>query len=368
MTARIASAPRQPGWSPVTQPEHLVSVIVPVHNVEAYLVRCVNSLLAQTHRSLEILLVDDGSTDGSGAICDLYAGMDSRVRVLHQANGGLSAARNRGLDEMSGEYVTFVDSDDWVSPIYVETLLGFAICEGAQAVACHFVRTTTDVVASHYESHQSRVLTPDEVAVELLGSHHTMWTIACAKLYNAGLWHATRFPEGRLHEDEFTIYRVLDQSPRTVATTDALYYYFQRPTSISGRVATSGQRRDALDAARGQADYIRSGPSCRHPLLPRALGQLFRKQIYLCRQLRTEGKEPDPALLAEMHDTAAQVWRLQPGRPFGVFAQAYVRAPGIMDLAHRTVTAVRGWRQSSRTRPHGFPGRRGSRRLRPPAR
>lgn len=333
----------------MSAPEPLVSVIVPVYNVEAYLARCLESLLAQTHERLEIILVDDGSSDRSGTICDDYARADSRIRVLHQANAGPSAARNAGLDAMLGDFVTFVDSDDWVDARYVAVLLGLLTRWEAQVAACPFVRTTTVDPPRTQGPFAERVLTPDDVALEFFGANHTMWTIACAKLYTADLWRTMRFPDGRLHEDEFMTYRVVDQGVRSAATTEVLYFYFQHAASITGRPPTAAQRRDAMDAAREQVDFLRSGPGTRRLLIARAEGQLFRKQIYLRRQLAAEALQPDADLRHHMRQTAADLWRLEPGRPFAAFAQAYVRAPGTLDRAHRAITRVRRARRTRRS-------------------
>ena len=318
----------------MTAPEPLVTIIVPVYNVEAYLPRCLDSLLAQTHARLEIILVDDGSSDRSGVICDDYARADGRIQVLHQANGGLSRARNAGIDLARGRYLGFVDSDDWVDPRYVETLLRLLTDANAQVAACAFVRTTTpDGPAQATGGDTTRVLTPDQVAREFFGPEHTFWTIACAKLYDADLWQVARFPLGHGHEDEFTTYRLLSASARCVATTHAMYFYFQRAASLTGSTLTVGQRRDALAAAGEQAAFARSGWGGDPALLPRALGQLFRKQIYLRRQLAADGQPPDRELPQQMRRTAADLWRLEPGRPFAVFAQAYVHAPAVIDRA-----------------------------------
>ncbi|HNQ06292.1 MAG TPA: glycosyltransferase, partial [Tetrasphaera sp.] len=335
----------------MTAPEPLVTIIVPVYNVEAYLARCLDSLVAQTHSHLEILLVDDGSTDRSGAICDEYARDDARIRVLHRTNGGPSAARNAGLDVMTGGYVTFVDSDDWVDPRYVATLLDLLTRWDAQVAAVPFVRTTTESPARPAGPFEERGLTPDQVALEFFGANHTLWTIACSKLYAAELWRVMRFPDGRLHEDEFMTYRVIDQGARSAATTEVLYFYFQHSASITGRPPTSAQRRDAMDAAHEQVEFLRAGPGPRSHLLARAVGQFFRKQIYLRRQLVAEGHRTDADLRLQMRHTAADLWRLEPGRPFALFAQAYVRAPGVIDRAHRVVTAARSWRRGRRGEP-----------------
>ena len=123
----------------------MISIIVPVYNVERYLARCVDSVLGQTYPSWELILVDDGSFDRSPAICDEYAGRDGRIKVVHKKNGGLSSARNVGLDMMRGEYVTFLDSDDYWHPCYLEILLNFVEEKQADIAQCDFVRGDSSV-------------------------------------------------------------------------------------------------------------------------------------------------------------------------------------------------------------------------------
>ncbi len=220
----------------------LVSVIVPLYNVAPYLPACLDGLLAQTHRSLEVVLVDDGSTDGSGAICDAYAARDGRVRVLHQHNAGVAAARNAGLDQARGAYISFVDSDDVVSPRFIETLLG----AGADIAQCGFVTeleglacTEGTASAPAFERMSSRDASR---ALQLDGTG--TWGVLWNKLYRASLFEGLRFPEGRQHEDEFVVWRTLWAAGGVAVTPEPLYFYRQR----QGSIMAAGLTQKSLDA------------------------------------------------------------------------------------------------------------------------
>ena len=220
----------------------VVSIIVPVYNVKSYVGECVESLCRQTYTNLEILLVDDGSTDGSGEVCDEYAGRDERIRVIHQANRGLSGARNMGLDDARGEYIAFVDSDDLVSTNYVETLYELLMKYEADIAACAYVKGTTEQLTDIRE----KVLSLDNVkeicmpSVKLLKQWHGKYkqqeTVACNKLYCREVWNGRkkiRFPESRNHEDVLISHLVVQGAKTIVLTTEILYFYRIRKGSIT---------------------------------------------------------------------------------------------------------------------------------------
>lgn len=212
----------------------LISVIVPVYNVEEYLSRCVDSILAQTYPNLEIILVDDGSPDGSGAICDGYASNDSRVRVIHKENGGLSSARNVGIDAAEGEYLSFIDSDDWIHPNTYSHLMALMEKNDA-AIAC-----MGNMDVSEKTGEQKLALCPKKEecisGVELV-SRMFRWDgidcAACDKVFRADLFREIRFPLGKTCEDIAIMYRVVLPAQRVVMCDKPYYYYFHRPGSIS---------------------------------------------------------------------------------------------------------------------------------------
>ncbi len=204
-----------------------ISVIIPVYKVEPYLERCVRSVLAQTYRELEILLVDDGSPDRCGEICDTLAAEDPRIRVIHKENGGLSSARNAALAVCTGGYIAFVDSDDFIHPEFAARMLAILEQTQAQIVQCRFEIGSADDFSEPEK----------ESGVQIIGRYDALESMAykvtaCGKLYRREIVEGVRFPEGKINEDDATYYRFAD-SAQTIALTDAaLYYYYQSPNSI----------------------------------------------------------------------------------------------------------------------------------------
>ena len=222
--------------------EPRISIIVPIYNVEGYLDRCVKSLLEQTCSSLEILLVDDGSSDRCPEICDSWAKKDSRIRVIHKLNGGLSDARNVGIEEAQGEYLLFVDSDDHIAEKACEVLLKSAERNKADIVCCNFFLDFGfyQELRSMPVEWISKQLSGAEGLEMFLRSQEIWLVVAWNKLYRRSLFFTderVRFPVGRLHEDEFTSYRLLYQSKKTVFVKEPLYYYVQREGSIMSNLS-----------------------------------------------------------------------------------------------------------------------------------
>lgn len=185
--------------------EVLISVIVPVYCAGMYLRNCVDSILSQTHQSFELILIDDGSTDDSGAICDAYVQADDRVRVFHQQNAGVSAARNRGLDEARGAYIAFVDSDDWVEPDYLSYLLQLLFEHHVSVSACnHFVFARQRDHAKYPVENSSCVLPPHESMEQLL-YHQPPDASPWGKLYRKELFERLRYPQDMIFEDTYLI-------------------------------------------------------------------------------------------------------------------------------------------------------------------
>lgn len=211
----------------------LITIIVPIYNVAVYIDRCVDSLLHQDYRNLEIILVDDGSTDGGSLVCDKWGKRDPRVKVIHQANGGLSAARNAALDIMTGDYVTMLDGDDFVSTAFVSTLLNIINTTGASIAAAQWT-LFTDGTEPHIDTTPGKLTTFTSVqAINDVFYQHTLTNSACCKLFKSSLFHDVRFPVGMLYEDLAVIYDLLRQAPAVVHTSQSLYYYRQRNFSIT---------------------------------------------------------------------------------------------------------------------------------------
>lgn len=206
----------------------LISVIIPVYNVEDYLPRCVDSVLAQTYTNLEIFLVDDGSPDNCGKICDEYAARDQRIKVIHKKNGGLSDARNAALDVCSGEYISFVDSDDYVSEDFIESLYHAIKSHHTRLAICGIMKFDEQghIVADYTPSRQEETASGTKMM-------ETVWRpSACNKLYDRSLFHGLRYPFGKLYEDLFIYHEILAQLDRVVLTGKNSYFYFTRQNSI----------------------------------------------------------------------------------------------------------------------------------------
>ena len=222
-----------------------ISVVVPVYNVENYLERCILSIINQTYQNLEIILVDDGSTDNSGAICDELALKDPRIKVIHKENGGLSDARNAGIEAASGEYIGFVDSDDYIAHDMYEKLLDALQSTGSSISLCSYVYVDEDTNTTD-ENHFPRSPIVTEVlsskdALEKICSYRTgysFYVTAWNKLYDKNLFNTLRFPKGRLHEDELTVHYLFDNATQVACISDVLYYYVQRKGSIMNTKVT----------------------------------------------------------------------------------------------------------------------------------
>ena len=231
----------------------LVSVVVPVYKVERWLDRCVRSIVRQSYQNLEIILVDDGSPDGCPALCDAWVVRDGRVRVIHKANGGLSDARNAGLDAMHGDLVAFVDSDDYVEPNYIEKMHnGIA---GADMSVCSII--SEDAKGTVQQGNESTVsartiIQPEEFLSRALEDWRLV--VAWNKLYKASIWSGLRFPVGRIHEDEYVLHQVVDQCKVINILPDELYHYVSTSNSITHSDFSIGNL-DRLEALAGRLKY-----------------------------------------------------------------------------------------------------------------
>ena len=211
----------------------LISVIVPVYNVAEYLPRCVDSILNQTYANLQIILVDDGSTDGSGRICDAYISTDRRIQVVHQENGGLSAARNTGIEHAQGEYLSFIDSDDFIHPEFYQRLYAAISQSSADIAVCSFV-PVADSIAKDPGKHQLTLYRgTKEIMNNFFNQNCAASVVAVNKLYKRSLFEKLRYTEGIIHEDEDLTYRLFYQCSCVAYLSDALYYYFRRENSIT---------------------------------------------------------------------------------------------------------------------------------------
>ena len=235
----------------------LISVVVPVYKVEEYLNRCVDSILKQTFTDFELILVDDGSPDSCGKICDEYAKKDDRVTVIHKQNGGLSDARNAGIEwalqNSNSEWITFIDSDDWVHKDYLKLLYKAVKETHVDVSVCRFVRTTGEDDLSNERNDASvKLWSPEDFFVE----DNVNAIVAWGKLYRKSLWKDIRYPYGRIHEDEFTTYKLLFHKDKIAVVDKVMYYYFTNPNGIMNKMWTP-KRLDAIDAFESRIDYFK---------------------------------------------------------------------------------------------------------------
>lgn len=243
--------------------DELISVIVPIYKVEKYLPQCIHTICNQTYRNLEIILVDDGSPDSCGQLCDEYAGQDNRIRVVHKKNGGLSDARNAGLQVATGKYVMFIDSDDYLHLQMIEILYKNLIENDADLSICGLKL----IPENEKGDFQCRMKEIETIVIEnneerlqyFFGNTQVIFTVAWNKLYKREHFKDIRYPKGKLHEDEFTTYKILDLSKKIVYTPVELYFYVQRQDSIMG-IGFNVKRLSRLEAFQERMElYLSQG-------------------------------------------------------------------------------------------------------------
>ena len=230
----------------------LVSIIIPVYKVESYLRRCLDSIVSQTYTNLEIILVDDGSPDNCPQICDEYAAKDKRIIVIHKENGGLSDARNAGLDICRGEFISFVDSDDWVDEKYIEILFNLAIKQNADIAICENIVTDREISRTT-EKFFSKTYSSKEALFQLFRRNQISFIVSWGKIYKRTLFESVRFPIGKYHEDDFTTYILFYNSKKIVYSSYRLYFYYQR----AGSIITSRHPWDVLEYMEQQYQFFK---------------------------------------------------------------------------------------------------------------
>lgn len=273
--------------------EQKVSVIVPIYKVEPYLKRAVASILHQTYHNLEIILVDDGSPDQCGRICDDYAKEDNRITVIHKENGGLSDARNAGLDAAHGEYIVFVDSDDFIAEDYVETLMQCLKKYDADVAMCSYaVTASVELDESIFKASRDEtveVCDRRELLNNLYDANHkdaTYFIVSWNKIYKASLWQDVRFPKGRIHEDEATTYKIYDRAQKGVYLHRPLYGYFTAPSSIT-RDRFNIKRMQWMDALDDRIVYFEDKTAQLNEEAKQEK-EFLEKQIACCKRARAD--------------------------------------------------------------------------------
>lgn len=267
--------------------KELISVIVPVYNVEEYLEECIESLIKQSYEQCEIILVDDGSTDKSGRICDSYANRDARIKVIHKENGGLSSARNAGLDIMQGEYIAFVDSDDFVHVDYLKDMKQLAQKYEADLVCCHFTQGESCVWPE--QGVDKEVVRRGKDILNKMNEDDVTITVVWNKLYKAEFFkkYALRFEIGKIHEDMFMTPQVLNLCKVMVISDKQLYYYRIRSNSIMTS-AFSVKRLQIFEALEFRIDFLKKNGNSE--LYHAEIENYIRKLLQYIILLRKENK------------------------------------------------------------------------------
>lgn len=241
----------------------LISVVVPIYNVQQYLEKCIDSIIAQTYTNIEIILVDDGSKDGCPAICDEYAKKDDRIRVIHKPNGGLSSARNAGIEIATGEYISFVDSDDYISEDMIEQLYDTLQNEQNAISVCLF--TSDEEGLSVGINKDKEYFTSAEAIREIL-LERKFHTSAVAKLYPTRIFDEIRFPVGLYYEDFATMYKLFAECEKIVFVKTYKYFYVFNPDSIT-KATFSDKQMDYFTVSDQVHEYLKS----EYPNLVKAL-------------------------------------------------------------------------------------------------
>lgn len=274
-----------------------ISIIVPVYNVEYYLRRCIDSILNQTIKNTEIILINDGSQDRSGDICDEYKKKDNRVIVIHKENGGLSSARNAGLEIATGELVGFIDSDDWIEPDYYETLYNGIIKYNADISVMHFK------IVTNYEKIQFATKVKEQwvgfhrhQAMESFFTDNFIGNSAWNKLYRSNLFKDIKYPEGMLMEDKATTYKLINKSNLVVVNSSRKYHYYLRNDSIM-QSNFNRKKFDSLKIHMDQIEFVdRNYPEFYELIRARYAYEAFRLLLMMIRSNYSEKRDLESCL------------------------------------------------------------------------
>lgn len=279
--------------------EPLISVIVPVYKVEPYLDKCISSIANQTYKNLEIILVDDGSPDNCPAMCDAWAEKDSRIRVIHKPNGGLSDARNAGMAVATGELMAFVDSDDWIVPDMYEYLYQRLTEDNSDIAACGVQMVWEDKKLCRMLTRTGSCVLNQEEAMRAIIEESWLKQPVWYKIYKTALVRDILFPKGKYHEDVFWSYQAVGSAQKVSVSDHIGYYYLQHGGSIMGE-GYSLKRLDAVEAKAQRCAYIQERFSALSPL---AVKDLWFTCIYQGQlALRTLDKTEAEKILAHFEN------------------------------------------------------------------
>lgn len=231
---------------------YLISVIVPIYNVEKFIRKCVDSIIGQTYKNLEIFLVDDGSPDKCGAICEEYAQKDRRIKVIHKENGGLSSARNAALDVATGDYVMFVDSDDWVEPDFCKEAIEMILREGVSMASFGYNNVHFEKKSDSYKKYERytdnpKVVDSSMAIRNIILQDDVIFNYAWNKIYDIRLFEQVRYPIGKTYEDQAVTYILINKAKRIYVSNKILYNYIRRDDSISSSWYTPRHTADRFE-------------------------------------------------------------------------------------------------------------------------
>ena len=232
-----------------------ISVIVPIYNVEKYLSQCIDSIINQTYKNLEIILVNDGSPDKCGAICDEYSNKDERIKVIHKKNGGLSDARNAGLDIATGDFISFVDSDDWIDIDTYEIMMNNIIKYNADIAVSNINYVYDEKSKPKYNEENIHIFNREEAMNELIHDG-LVQAVVWNKIYKKELLYNMKFKVGKLNEDEFFTYKICARAEKIVYIPNTLYQYRQRENSIMSTYSL--KRLDSVEALYERLNFIKN--------------------------------------------------------------------------------------------------------------
>lgn len=268
--------------------DELITIIVPVYNIENYITRCIESVINQTYKNLEIILVDDGSKDNSGKICDEYEKKDERIRVIHKINGGLSDARNAGIEQARGILITFLDGDDYIEENHIEYLYNMLIKYNADISVCQFkiIYENEEEKILKLKKNKERVL--DNVkALEIMLYNKRFCNSTCTKLYKKELFDNIQFPKGKLYEDLGTTYKLIEKCKKLVYGNLQTYnYLINRKDSIINRKFDE-RRMEAIEFAKEILEFVEN----KYPNIKKAaIARLYMECIFTIVQIDEEEK------------------------------------------------------------------------------
>lgn len=288
---------------------NLISVIVPIYMVENYLKKCIDSILNQTYKNLEIILVDDGSKDSCANIVDEYEKIDSRIKVIHKINGGLSDARNVGIDESTGDIICFIDSDDYINENMIEVLYKNMINTDSDISICSYLKVNENSeVSNNLEKEIIKVYSSKEALSNLYDKELDIETVvAWNKLYRKKVWNNIRYPKGKIHEDEYVIHNLILNSNKIVYSNLKLYYYLQRESSITS--VFNYKRLDALNALKERIELFRNKNL--FDLYNLATYKYFYTVLFFSKNIRKKDKQVKKQIKKEFFLALKNIYKLK---------------------------------------------------------